>query len=243
MRSIALELVYDGTRYAGWQIQHNAVTVQGVVEEVLERIVKHRVRLTYAGRTDAGVHALGQVAAFKTESRMTAHQFEAALNTELPFDIRVRRVFETMPGFHARYSARMRWYRYLIWNSREQVPFFKNYSLWLWREVNTALLGDYCKAIVGEHDFTSFATVEKGGNPVRTVFECAIGKKNDFVVFDIIANSFLRKMVRTIVGTFLELEKEKEKPQRIGEILQARERKEAGMTVYAGGLYLAKVFY
>lgn len=243
MRNIALELSYDGTNYAGWQIQDNAKTIQGTVQEVLEKIVKHRVKMTYAGRTDAGVHALGQVAAFTTTSRMTEKQFEAALNSELPYDIRVRRAFETPAGFHARYDARMRWYRYLIWNSSEQVPFFKNYALWLWRGLDTNLLDRYCKEIIGEHDFTSFATIEEGENPVRTVFECKVTKRNDFVVFDVVANSFLRKMVRTIIGTFLELEKAGENPGRVKEILYAKDRRKAGMTVYPGGLYFVKVFF
>jgi len=243
MRNIALEISYDGTRYSGLQVQKNAVTIQGVIEEMLEKILKNRTRIKYAGRTDAGVHALGQVVSFHTDSSMTESQFYYALNALLPGDIRVMRAFEVAPTFHPRYDAQKRWYRYIISTVKNQVPFFNYYALWLRRDIDCNLLGRYCRRITGRHDFTSFACLEGGENPSRIVFECSVKKKNDFIVFDIIANSFLRKMVRTIVGTFLELEKANEEPGTVDEILQERERAAAGKTVYAGGLYLAKIFY
>jgi tRNA pseudouridine38-40 synthase len=130
-----------------------------------------------------------------------------------------------------------------VYNGDTLVPFFRNYALWLARGVNMSLLGEYAKRIVGPHDFTSFASLEPGDDPVREVYSCMVTRKNDFIIFDITANGFLRKMVRTVVGTFFELEKQGTGPESIAGILRARNREEAGSTAYAGGLYLMKVFY
>jgi len=243
MRNIVLEIAYDGSRYAGLQVQKNAVTIQGVIETVLEKILHRFVRIKYAGRTDTGVHALGQVVSFTTENTMTAEQFKRALNSFLPLDIRVLGVSEAVPEFHPRFSAKKRWYRYIISTSEVQVPFFRNYALWVRRSIDIDLLNRYAVNIVGPHDFTSFARREPDQKPFREVYECRICKRGEFVVLDIVANSFLRKMVRAIVGTFLELEKNREPPERVTEILKAASRSEAGKTVSPGGLYLVKVFY
>lgn len=239
----AFEVSYDGTAYAGWQVQENAQTIQGVIEQSLERLLKHHVRITYAGRTDAGVHAIGQVISFSSESSMTGEQYGHALNALIPQDIRIMKPLSVGPDFHPRYSARARWYRYIIWNGQEPVPFLRNYSLRLDRHIDMTRLMSYCRRIVGEHNFTSFASLEKDENPVRRVISCEVYRKNDFVILDLVANGFLRKMVRTIVGTFLQLEYRGEGSERIDEILKAENRGEAGGTAYAGGLYLAKVFY
>ena len=123
------------------------------------------------------------------------------------------------------------------------VPFFKDYALWVKRELDAQFLQMYCNKLLGSHDFTSFATLEKGEIPYREVFEFECFRKDDFVVFDIVANGFLRKMVRTIIGSFLELEKLREKPDRVSEILERKNRDQAGQTVAPQGLYLVKVFY
>jgi tRNA pseudouridine38-40 synthase len=243
MKNIALEIAYDGTGYSGWQIQDNAVTIQGVLQKALTKIVKNPVHLIASGRTDRGVHAIGQVASFKTESRMSPEEFKSAINSSVSGDIRVLSAVEALPDFHPRYSARKRWYRYIISNGNDQVPFFKNYSLWIKRKLNLNLLNDYCKRIKGKHDFRNLGVVEKGEIPVREVIECAFDRKNDFVVLDIVANSYLRKMVRFIVGTFLQLERREENPARIVELLTSEEKSTLIQTSYAGGLYLLKVFY
>jgi tRNA pseudouridine38-40 synthase len=239
----AFEVSYDGTAYAGWQVQENARTIQGVIEQGLETILKHEVHITYAGRTDAGVHALGQVISFSSDSSMTEEQFKHALNALFPQDIRVMNPMAVDPGFHPRYDARARWYRYIIWNGKESVPFFRNYALRLDRAINMEKLQSYGERIVGEHDFSSFASLEQGENPVRKVFACEVHRRNDFVILDLVANAFLRKMVRSIVGTFLKLERGGEKPEQVDEILKAKDRAQAGSTAFAGGLYLARVFY
>ncbi|MFW6180648.1 MAG: tRNA pseudouridine(38-40) synthase TruA [Spirochaetota bacterium] len=242
-RTIALELCYDGSRFHGLQVQHGVLTIQGLVEEALERIVGRHVRIRFAGRTDAGVHAMGQVVSFTCASRMDPGAFRAALNALLPPDIRVLRGWEAPPGFHPRYDAAARWYRYLIDWHPERIPFFFRYSLWVHREPDLDLLRSYGEQVVGEHDFTSFATLERGENPRRAVFECRMRGKDRFLAIDIVGNAFLRKMVRTLVGTFLELERERQPARAVADILHRKDRAAAGQTAYAGGLYLMKVFF
>jgi len=243
MRNIALEIAYDGKRYSGWQIQNNAITIQGVLEDVLKTILKVHIRLKAAGRTDAGVHALGQVASFNTESQMTPEQFKIAINSLLPDDIRIMNTFEASFDFNPRYGASKRWYRYLINNNQNLIPFFRNYSLWIRREINIDMLNNYCNRIIGDHDFTGFSSIKEGEMPMRRVYDCNVKCKRDFIIFDITANSFLRKMVRTIIGTFLDFEKNREMPEKVDEILHRKDRRKAGPTAYPGGLYLVKVFY
>lgn len=243
MRNIGLKIAYDGTSYAGWQIQKNAKTVQGVMQDKLSMILKGGSKLKASGRTDTGVHAVGQIATFETESRMTVGQFMMALNSLLPSDIRILDVFEVPMDFHPRYSAKKRWYRYIISNTSVLPPFFRNYSLWVNRDINIPLMNEYCKKIIGTHDFTSFATITEDDKPLRNVFKCCFIKRNDFIIFDIAAGSFLRKMVRTIVGSFLDFEKNGRMPESVSEILNAKNRSRAGKTAHSCGLYLMKVFY
>ena len=243
MRHIALEIAYDGSRYSGWQIQKNAVTIQGIIEETLGELTQEKVRLSVAGRTDARVHAVGQIASFHSNLSLSVEQLHRALNSMLPKDIRIYRVFEVSADFHPRYSAKRRWYRYIISNVPVLVPFLKNYALWVRRSIQLELLNGYAKRIVGCHNFTSFASIEEEEVPVREVYHCTFSRSADFVILDVVANSFLRKMVRTIVGTFLELEKQDAQPERVDEMIRARDRSVAGMTAYPFGLYLMKVFY
>jgi tRNA pseudouridine38-40 synthase len=243
MRHIALEIAYDGSGYSGWQIQDNALTIQGVIEEKLSQIAHERLRLSVAGRTDAKVHAVGQIASFRSSLNLSERTMQRALNALLPKDIRINRVFEVSGAFHPRFSARGRWYRYLISNVSVPIPFLKNYALWMSRSLRTDLLNEYSERIIGSHDFTSFATLEEDEVAVRDVYHCKFRRWEDFVVLDIVANGFLRKMVRTIVGTFLKLEKEAAHPERVDEILSGRSRSIAGMTASPLGLYLMKVYY
>jgi tRNA pseudouridine38-40 synthase len=243
MRQIAMEIAYDGSHFSGWQIQPNAMTVQGAIEESLARILKTQTALRVAGRTDAGVHAIGQIASFNTSSRMTGSQFKEALNSLLSERIRIVDAYEVSPEFHPRYSAKKRWYRYIISTAPILMPFFFNYVLWVKRRVDATLLNEYCIRIIGVHDFRSFATLDPDEVPYREIYECECIRKNDFVLLDITANAFLRKMIRTLIGTFLELERKKKDPDRVTEILEMHARAEAGATACPAGLYLVKVFY
>jgi tRNA pseudouridine38-40 synthase len=243
MRNTVLEISYDGTRYSGWQIQKNTTTVQGVIQSAVSEIVKHPVKLLGSGRTDSGVHAIGQVAAFKSSSRMTGAEIKSAINALMPRDIRILRAENAPMDFHPRYSAKKRWYRYIISTHADPVPFFTNYSYWVRRELDVDLLNDYCSGLLGKHDFRNLGTPTEGEVSVRRVFECGFMRRNDFVVLDIVANSFIRKMVRSIIGTFLELERKKKPPEMVTAILTSVERSSVIQTSYAGGLYLLKVFY
>jgi tRNA pseudouridine38-40 synthase len=243
MRNIALEISYDGTGYSGWQIQKNAITVQGVLQSAVSGIVKHPVTLLGSGRTDSGVHAIGQVAAFRTDSRMTPEEFKRAINASVPQDIRVNKSQEAPDDFHPRYSARKRWYRYIISTHESPVPFFRHYCHRVTHRLDVGLLKEYAGRLIGSHDFRNLACIEEDEEPVREVSECGFSTKGDFVVFDITANGFLRKMVRTIIGTFLQLEKKRKPPGAVDEILGSDTRSSFVQTSYAGGLYLLKVFY
>lgn len=243
MRNIAIEFSYDGTCYYGVQYQKEVPTVQGILEEALSRITKERIRLKISGRTDTGVHAVGQVGSFITGSNMSPWEFKIALNSELPQDIRIKLASEMPMDFHPRYSAIKRWYRYIIYNSRVQSPFIRNYALWIPFELDLSILNSYSREIIGTYDFSAFATLERGDLPIRTIYDAKFIRKGDFVIFDIIGKSFLRKMVRTIVGTFLYLERHRVSPIRVREILQSRDRKQAGDSAKPFGLYLYKIFY
>ncbi len=243
MRQIAMEIAYDGSHFSGWQIQPAAVTIQGVIEDCLGRITKTKTALRVAGRTDAGVHAIGQVASFKTVSGMTGKQFRAALNSILPESIRIIEAYEVPPEFHPRYSAKKRWYRYIISTAPVLMPFFFHYVLWVNRPVDESLVNEYCRRIIGLHDFRSFATLGPGEVSYREVYECECKRKNEFVLCDITANAFLRKMIRALIGTFLELEQDRTDPDQVTEILKMHERSTAGTTASPAGLYLVKVFY
>lgn len=251
MRNIKLVVEYDGTNYCGWQIQPGVNTIQGVIESCLTKIVKADTQIIGAGRTDAGVHALGQVANFKTNSKMTTEQFKIALNSILPKDIVIKEVDEVDHNFHARYSAVSRTYEYTIINAKTPSAFLRNYAYLVPKPLDINLMADACNILLGIHDFSSFAS---GSDPldnfIRNVTEakCWI-QDNEYrysgkiIKFRISANAFLRGMVRAIVGTLIEIGKGKIMPDKLIEILEARDRSKAGYNVPAKGLCLVRVDY
>lgn len=251
MRNIKLVIEYDGTNYCGWQIQAGVNTIQGVIESCLTTIVKAETQIIGAGRTDAGVHALGQVANFRTNSKMTTEQFKIALNSTLPKDIIIREVDEVDYNFHARYSAISRTYEYTIINGTTPSAFLRNYAYLVPKPLDFNLMADACPILLGIHDFSSFAS---GSDPLdnftRNVTEarCWI-QDNEYrytgkiIKFRISANAFLRGMVRAIVGTLIEIGKGKIMPDTLKEILEARDRSKAGYNVPAKGLCLVRVDY
>jgi tRNA pseudouridine38-40 synthase len=174
---------------------------------------------------------------------MTPEEFKRAINASVPQDIRVNKSQEAPDDFHPRYSARKRWYRYIISTHESPVPFFRHYCHRVTHRLDVGLLKEYAGRLIGSHDFRNLACIEEDEEPVREVSECGFSTKGDFVVFDITANGFLRKMVRTIIGTFLQLEKKRKPPGAVDEILGSDTRSSFVQTSYAGGLYLLKVFY
>ena len=261
MRNIKLVIEYEGTNYHGWQMQPRLKTIQGVLQSKLSMITKADAGVIGAGRTDAGVHALGQVANFRTNSRMTPQEFKAALNSVLPKDIVIKHVQEAADDFHARYSATSRTYRYTILNGTTPSAFLRNYAYLVPHPLDVDSMADACRELLGTHDFSSFAST---GDPVRsfvrTVSEARIldagcsmlgagysilvcSTEHRLICFHIEANAFLRSMVRAIAGTLLEIGKGKVPPEKMREILEAKTRSAAGPSLPARGLCLIKVDY
>ncbi|GIX08082.1 MAG: tRNA pseudouridine synthase A [Candidatus Poribacteria bacterium] len=248
-RNIALTLEYDGTDYAGWQAQRNALAVQTVVEEALASVLGEKVRLIASGRTDAGVHAAGQVANFQTRHSIPLRGLFEAVNSILPPDIRVVQVAEMPPSFHARHSAIWRTYRYYILNRPQPSVFWGRFSWHIPHPLPVSVWDRLGKELVGKRDFSSFE--KKGGtprSPVCTLASCRTWRDGDLVILQVTSHAFLRGMVRAIVGTLYKLAPDltaefEEAKKRLLEILEAKTRSAAGRSAPARGLCLWRVTY
>ncbi|MDR2631571.1 MAG: tRNA pseudouridine(38-40) synthase TruA [Spirochaetaceae bacterium] len=251
-RNIRLLIAYDGTDFSGWQRQGQGEsgrgknrTVQGTIEDALARIHKKDIVLTGSGRTDAGVHAVGQVANFFTPLMgMEAPRFVPALNSLLPRDVRILDARKTLGDFHARFDARSRTYRYYLICGRQAFPHELRYGLQLWRRPRLALLNDYARLFHGEMDCSLFASSQDQSLfRFRYIFEASFFAQQDMLVFEIRANAFLWKMVRSILGTLLYYEEKSFSPEEFKKILVSGVRKCAGPTVPPQGLFLWKIEY
>jgi tRNA pseudouridine38-40 synthase len=255
MSYIKLTLQYDGTNYAGWQIQANAATIQGHLEEIIFKITGERSRVTGAGRTDAGVHALEQVAAFRTKTGLSPAVFMRALNANLPPDIRIMNAAECTADFHPRYDAKSKTYSYLISGMGEYSVFTQRYSWHMRCNLDIAAMKETAHYLIGRHDFSSFrASGCSSMHPVREITGIEISGMNtiEFLGFrldipvikiSITATAFLRHMARNIAGTLVEAGRKKFPPSRIKEILDAKDRRLAGKTAPACGLFMEKIVY
>ena len=244
-RNIKIVLAYDGTDFLGWQLQKSGRTVQGVMQDGLERMHGHPVHVLAAGRTDSGVHATGQVANFhSTIDSIASARFRDAVNAYLPRDVRVLDSEEVSPLFHARKSARLRVYRYYIARGPVLLPHLRNYRHWLKRELDIRRLNEMAAALVGQHDFTCFsAEGDANFSKVRRIDVSAFHVEGNTLVYTVAASSFLWKMVRTIVGTFLMLEEQGLGARELRVIMDAGRRSNAGGTAPAHGLFLERVVY
>jgi tRNA pseudouridine38-40 synthase len=252
MRNLKIVLAYDGAEFSGWQVQPDAATIQGTLASAIGRVTGEKVLPQGSGRTDAGVHALAQVATFTTESPIPAQNLVKALNDILPPSIRVLEAGEAPPEFHARKSARAKTYRYRIYRGPICAPFLARYVWHYPYPLDEAAMRQAAGFVIGEHDFTSFAAVdsERGRehetiSNVRRIFASTWerGREEEELVYTVRGSGFLHHMVRNLVGTFVLAGKNTLKPEDISDILAARNRSAAGATAPANGLYLVSVEY
>ena len=245
MRNIRLLIEYNGTNYQGWQVQPKGPTVQGMIEEKLALITGETVHLIGSGRTDSGVHAFGQVANFKTKSQLNIHSIQKALNSLLPPDIVIRRAEEVEEGFHARKQSKSKVYEYRILNRELRSAFHHEYAWHIPQKLDLEEMRKATRVLIGEHDFSSFRSV---GSPTRTAIRRVIRAewkrgRDGFIRFEVEANGFLKQMVRAMVGTLVEVGKGKIDSEEFQKILNSKDRKKAGPTAPAHGLFLREVKY
>lgn len=261
MRNLRLEIEYDGTNYAGWQRQkghrsqvagHKSKTIQETIEKTLRIILQEKVKVIASGRTDSGVHALAQIANFKTKSKLPLANIQKALNSLLPEDISIKDISKVRKDFHSCYSAKSKTYRYVILNSSVKSAFLNKWTLQVPYKLNMRLMRQEARALLGRHDFRSFcASGSTAKTTTRTIQNIAI-KTIDYplyairyplIIIDIEADGFLYNMVRNIAGTLFEIARGRFKKGSMKKILLAKDRKLAGPTAPARGLFLVKVNY
>lgn len=250
VRNLKLTLSYDGSDFAGWQVQPDAATVQGTLASAIGRVTGEKVLPQGSGRTDAGVHALAQVATFATDSSVPTENFVKALNDILPASVRVLQVEEAAADFHARHSARGKTYRYRIYRAAICPPFLARYVWHYPYPLDEPAMSRAAALMEGEHDFTSFAAVdpERGREAapvsnVRRIFSSRWERQGDEFVYTVAGSGFLHHMVRNLVGTFILVGKGTVPAGEMARILEARNRSVAGATAPAGGLFLVNVEY
>ncbi|MBU2054580.1 MAG: tRNA pseudouridine(38-40) synthase TruA [Proteobacteria bacterium] len=245
IRNIRLIVEYDGSAYCGWQRQENGISIQQLLEESLGRMTGEEIRVVGSGRTDAGVHALRQVAHFRTASRLGERNLLMGINSLLPADIAVLEVRGADPSFHARFSVKSKVYLYRICNRPVRPALERNRAWFVWEPLDLARIGEALPLFRGTHDFTSFCSTHTDSpNRIRTIL--AIDAERDLsgmVHISLEADGFLRYMVRTIVGTLVDVGRGKLPPEEVAAILQAKDRRRAGLTAPAHGLFLKDVIY
>jgi tRNA pseudouridine38-40 synthase len=242
--NIKLTIEYDGTNYHGWQMQPNGPTIQSVLEEAVSTFLGAPTRVTGSGRTDAGVHALGQVANFRCGCEPDLHRLRRGLTALTPTDISIKNAEIVPESFDARRDARSRTYEYRILNRPSPSPFYLNYAWHLHDTLDVRRMGKAVRCLEGEHDFSSFrASGCDAPHPVRTVYRTSVDQNGDLVIFTIEATAFLRHMARSIIGTLVEVGVGQRPPKSFAELLEARDRTQAGPTAPPHGLFLVEVKY
>ncbi len=244
MPRVAIGIEYDGRRFCGWQRQDHALSVQQLVEHAASRVADEPVVVHAAGRTDAGVHALGQVAHFETSAERERRSWLLGINSNLPPDISISWVQETEPEFHARYSAEARTYQYIILNQPSRSALWAERAWWLHATLDVESMRSAARRLLGEHDFSAFRAAQcQARTPRRNLQVLEIGERGSFLCFTVRANAFLHHMVRNIVGSLLRIGRGEESPEWLADVLASRDRSRAGMTAPACGLCLVRAHY
>jgi tRNA pseudouridine38-40 synthase len=247
MRRIRITVAYDGTDYHGWQVQPGLATIQGTIETAVSEIEGQPVEVAGSGRTDAGVHALAQVAAFSIENRIPLYNLRKAMNRLLPHAIRVLAAEEAAPDFHPRFQAHSKTYEYRIWRGEICPPFERRYVHHYPYPMNVDAVASAAPLLEGEHDFTAFAASDErdllGGSKVRTVFSSRVTLQGERMIYRVCGSGFLKHMVRNLAGTLLEIGKGNLDPNGLLALLQPGVAVKAGPTAPARGLFLVEVEY
>ena len=245
MRNIKLVIEYDGKEFNGWQKQPNKLNIQGSIEEAIKQITGEEIELSASGRTDAGVHAFGQVANFKTESNLPIEKFPVAINTKIKRSIRIISAEEVDERFHSRLNCKKKTYRYVINNSEFASAIYRNLETHIPQKLNIKKMKEAIKYFEGEHDFKAFkASGTSSKSSVRTIYKAEIIEMpNNRIYIELTGNGFLYNMVRIIAGTLVDVGLEKIKPEEIPSIIEKGKRDLAGKTLPPNGLFLLKVEY
>lgn len=244
MRTLRMTLAYVGTTYAGWQVQPARATIQGILERTLGRMLDEPIRIVGAGRTDAGVHALGQVASFTTSRSIPLYGIRRGLNSRLPESLRVLAVDEVAEGFNARSDARGKDYRYRISTAEVLSPFEAPFVTQVLAALDTTAMAAAAERLIGTHDFTSFCRADSRiEDRRRTLRHSRVTADGETITYDVHGDGFMRHMIRTIVGTLVDAGRGRIAPRDVDAILAARDRRRAGVCMPARGLTLMQVHY
>ena len=245
MRNIKLTIEYDGRRYQGWQrLKDSDKSIQGKIEKVISIMTEEKIEIIGSGRTDAGAHAKGQVANFKTESTMTIDEMLEYLNRYLPNDIVVNDIEEVPERFHSRYNAKEKTYSYNVWNSTIPSVFNGMHSFHYFDELDMGLMEEAAEKLVGTHDFLAFSALKKSKKSTeRTIKEISITQEGNLIKFSFVGDGFLYNMVRILMGTLLQIGSGERPMESIDEALTSRKREDAGPTAPSHGLFLEEVVY
>ena len=244
LKNIKLIIEYDGSMYHGWQIQPNVMTIQGKIEQAIYNLTDEKVNLIGASRTDEGVHAVGQVANFFTNSSIPPEKFANAINHFLPSDIAVIKSQQVGGDFHSRYNSKGKKYRYVIYNRYHRSPIFAKRAYHVKHDIDIGIMKDAAKFLIGEHDFSSFrASGGSAKTSIRTIYGIDIKRDGNLVIIDVLGSGFLYNMVRIIVGTLVDISIRKSDACSMKKVLEAKNRKKAGKTAPSHGLYLMEISY
>ena len=244
VRNIKLIIAYNGKNYAGWQIQDNDRTIQGVIEEALKKIHKHEIKIIGAGRTDSGVHALGQVAHFDLSKEIDLQRLCIGLNGILDHELAVKNAYRVDSSFHSRFSAVQREYLYMIYRHPLRTPFMRYKAMWINYPIDIDYIQKTASMLVGEYDFASFCKkISAKNGTIRKIDSIDVREDHNIIKLRFRANAFLHNMIRIIVGTILQMHSEGRDPEYITEILNKKDRSLSGFTAPPYGLYLNRVIY